>query len=180
MRRQRGFLPLPLIGSFLLSNWKIIVIGLAVAAVAYYIHDCQSTKREFATYKADVVAKGEAFKREQEKLAAYRMQLSDRREAEHAIQVATLEDRYSTAVAGAKRLSRDNASLNGRVRALSEAASKFNCGDGQADLAGRLERLEVGVLGLLKRGDQAITRTITCKAWVLDQLGVPGAGGPAP
>ena len=100
--------------------------------------------------------------------AAVRNGITDKREGEHATAYANLDARYRAALAGL----RDKSRGDGKAQPLSQAASVLACPDRQADVAGRLERLEEGVLGLLERGDKAIARTITCKTWLEDQLKV--------
>jgi len=166
---QKGFIQfLPL----LVSNWKLIAIGLGAAYVAYYIWDCHSTKQEFAQFKANVAAEGRAAQAREAAEALLRTKISDKQEADHATKEAESNAKYLAAVAAAKRLSR-NAAESSRVRALSEAAGSLGCPDRQADAARRLERLEVGVLGLLNRGNSAIIRTETCKEWLDEQAIVP-------
>ena len=110
-------------------------------------------------------------RKERERLdreAAVRNGVTDKREAENAKRYANLDARYRAALVGL----RDKSRSDGKAQPLSQAATLIACPDRQADVAGRLERLEVGVLGLLERGDKAIERTITCRSWLEDQLKV--------
>ena len=100
--------------------------------------------------------------------ALVRNGITDKREAENATVYADLDARYRAALVGL----RDKPRGDGKAQPLSQAAGIIACPDRQADVAGRLERLEVGVLGLLERGDRAIQRTITCRSWLEDQLKV--------
>ena len=113
----------------------------------------------------------EANRKERDRLdreAVLRNGITEKREAENATAYANLDARYRAALIGL----RDKSRSDGKAQPLSQAASILACPDRQADVAGRLERLEVGVLGLLERGDKAIARTITCYNWLNDQAKV--------
>ena len=155
--RQRGFAFLP----FLLGNWQMIAIaGLSLAVGGYYLH-CEHVKKD----RDRIIAQQEAQleKNRQEKIA--RDKITTKQEADHAKRYADISAKYADA---RKRLS----AHSGQAQPLSDAAQSLNCPDRQADLARGLERLESGILALLERGDTAIERTITCKAWLDAQIQV--------
>src|SRR5574340_647470 len=78
------------------------------------------------------------------------------------------KDNLNRAYAANERLRLDAKRSAGSVKTvyLADAASRLNCPDRSADLAGRLEQIEAGNVRLLKRGDEAILRTIACKKYV--------------
>ena len=144
-----------------------LVLGLAILAtlsgIAWKIRESgkDAIRLEWA----------EANRKERDRLdreAVLRNGITEKREAENATAYANLDARYRAALAGL----RDKSRGDGKAQPLSQAASVLACPDRQADVAGRLERLEEGVLGLLERGDKAIARTITCRNWLEDQLKV--------
>ena len=96
--------------------------------------------------------------------ATARDTITAKKEADNAKRYSTLDARYRAAIAGLRKPTGD-----GQAKPLSAAASVLSCPDRSADVAGRLERLEEGILGLLERGDRAIARTITCRDWLNDQ-----------
>ena len=156
MMRQRGFGMI----FYLLAGLAILV---TLSGIAYKIRESgkDAVRLEWA----------EANEKERARLAkeaAIRNTITEKREAENATAYANLDARYRAALVGL----RDKSRSDGKAQPLSASASVIACPDRQADVAGRLERLEEGILGLLERGDRAITRTVTCKAWLEDQLKV--------
>lgn len=154
--RERGF---GLLG-YLLAGLAILA---TLSGIAYSIRESgkDAIRVEWA----------EANRKERERLdreATVRTGITEKREAENATAYAELDARYRAALL---RL-RAKPSGNGEAKPLSQAASVIACPDRQADVAGRLERLEEGILGLLERGDKAIARTVTCKAWLEEQVKV--------
>lgn len=155
MKRQRGQILLYAIAA-------IVILGI-LSGIAYEIRESgkDAIRLEW----------GEANRKQTERNqieAAARNLITDKREAENATNYATLDARYRAALRGLRK----PATGDGAAKPLSQAAGLIACPSGQADVAGRLERLEEGVLGLLERGDRAIARTITCKAWLEDQAKV--------
>lgn len=155
---KRGFISLPLMA------WGAIavVILTLLSGIAYKIRESGK----------DVIRLewSEANAKERERLDRERVErntITDKREAEHATTQATLDARYRAALVGVRK-----PAIDGEAKPLSQAASVIACPDRQADAAGRLERLEEGILGLLERGDKAISRAITCKLWLEDQTKV--------
>ena len=154
---QRGFAFLP----FLLANWQMIAIaGLALIVGGYYLH-CEHVKKD----RDNIIAKQEAQLEKNRQEAITRDNISKQNEADNAKRYAALNAKYADA---RKRLS----AHSGQAESLSAAAAILNCPNRQADLTGGLERLEGGILTLLERGDKAIERTITCRAWIEDQMKV--------
>lgn len=125
-----------------------------------------SEKAAFSAFKAQVDAEGKASEIARQKDISDRKAISNKQEADNAKRYASLDTRYRAALAAA-RVPNSGGSAS---EPLSSAATVLNCPGGQPDLAGRLADLETGILGLLQRGDKAIERTITCKAWLDDQI----------
>lgn len=139
------------------------ILGLAIlmtlSGIAYKIRE--SGKDAIRVEWAAANAAEEARKAEEKK---QRDTLTAKREAENAKAYDKLNARYRAALTGLRQSPGD-----GQAKPLSAAASELACPDRQADAAGRLERLEIGVLGLLERGDKAIVRSETCRAWLTEQ-----------
>ena len=156
MNRQRGFgliayglIVLAVLGTLSGISWKIRESGKDAIRVEW----------------AEANRKQEEANRQE---AAERDKITKTNEADNAKRHANLDARYRAALRGL----RDKSGSDSAAKPLSAAASILACSDRQADAAGRLERLEEGILGLLERGDKAIARTMTCKAWLDEQLTV--------
>lgn len=66
-----------------------------------------------------------------------------------------------------KRLLNDRASAGAsQAGALASSSGRFNCTDRESELAGALERLEIGILPILESRDKAIIRTEACKVYL--------------
>ena len=144
-----------------------LVLGLAILATLSGI----AWKIRESGKDAIRVEWAEENRKERDRLdreALVRNGITDKREAENATAYADLDARYRAVLIGL----RDKSRSDGKAKPLSQAASVLACAPRQADVAGQLERLEEGVLGLLERGDNAIARTITCRNWLEDQLKV--------
>lgn len=147
-----------------LVRW-LAVVGTALTIG--YIKGCadESTKRVALEKRIDA----EKVLRERQLAmdAVLRNKITDRREAEHENAIADLTGKLRAAIAAAG------------VPAVPQGPALNNCPDAQADVAGRLARLEAGVLArLVGPGNEAIVRTMTCREWVIDQGLVPAPGGP--
>lgn len=149
-------------GQILLYAVLALAILATLSGIAWKIRE--SGKDAIRIEWAAANAKEEARKLEEKK---QRDELTAKREADNAKRYATLDARYRAALIGLRQPAGD-----GQAKPLSSAAAELACPDRQADAAGRLERLEIGVLGLLERGDKAITRTMTCQAWLEEQMKV--------
>ena len=149
MIHQRGLAFLPLLA----ANWQLVAIGLLVAAAGAYALHCEHVKKD----RAAIIATMEAQLEKNRQEAITRDNISKQKEADHAKRYAALDRKYAAA-----RLS----AHSGQAESLSAAAAILSCPDRQADVAGGLANLESGILALLERGDRAIERTVTCKAWL--------------
>ena len=151
---------------FIATGWLYLLGAIAVLAmlsgIAYKIRE--SGKDAIRLEWADANRKEKA---RLDREAALRNSITDKREAENATAYADLDARYRAALLGLRK-----PPVNGEAKPLSRAATVLACPDRQADVAGRLERLEEGILGLLERGDKAIRRSITCRDWLQDQIAV--------
>ena len=149
----------------------VFVTGLVVGGSAAWTAQgwrLDASKAEFAVFKAETKAAGEAAEVARQKDISDRKVISIKQEADNAKRYASLDARYRAAVAAA-RMSGNNSSSS-TTESLSSAAAVISRTDRPLDLAGRLAGLEEGILGLLQRGDKAIERTITCKAWIDEQV----------
>lgn len=162
--RAGGFIPLPLAGA-LAAGAIILVMGIGLKIQTSRLHAVQD---EFSAFKTKTKAEGDAAKVDAKRQMDERTSASKQREQENAKRYADLDARY----ADARRRLRDRDPGGGEAKPLSAAAGIAHCPGGQADIAGGLDRLEGGILALLERGDRAITRTETCRAWIADQMTV--------
>ena len=140
----------------------IAILGM-LAGIGYKIRESgkESVRLEWAEANRAEKERQELERQERDKL-------TQKREADHAANISTLDRRYRAALVGVRNQSRPD----GEAPSLSAAAVLIACPDRQADAAERLARLEEGVLGLLERGDRAIVRTETCRAWLTEQQAV--------
>jgi len=153
--------------AFALSNWRLILIGVLVAAVAVQELRVRWIKSEFVTYRAEIERQiAENKVRNAQEVAR---QALNQKEALDALQ-----GRFNALNARYKRL-RDSASPSG-VPALSSAAPVLSAcpGDvGKPDsLAGRLEQMESAVLGILEKGDREIAKYV--ELWRLQKRNADG------
>ena len=159
-----------------LGSWVVyavvFAVGVGVGAVPAW--EYQSAKREavqakFDGFVAQTKAQGEAAEAARLKDIADRNEISKRKEQDHEKRIQTLDAKYAAALTAARRVLPAN-TLGRETQPLSSAATVISCPDRQADIAGGLADLEVGVLGLLKRGETAIERTALCKEWIDEQV----------
>ena len=143
----------------------VIALGVGVKVQTARLDSCKATA---AAFQAITKAEGQAAEKARQKDILDRQAISTKQEADNAKRIASLDLRYRAALATA-RLSGAN-SGSGQAQSLSSAATSISCPDRSGDVAGRLAELETGILGLLERGDKASERTITCKAWIDEQV----------
>ena len=168
MRRQRGVIAT--IWLVTAGGIALTILGLGIA-VKVQTSRLEAVKAEYSNFKAQTIAEGVAAEKARLQDIKNRETISNRKEADHVKRFATQDARYRAAVAAA-RLSSTN-SGSGEAKPLSSASTILSCPDRQPDAARGLEQLEIGVLSLLERGDKAIERTITCKAWIDEQVAKP-------
>ena len=159
MNRQRGMIQMNLIAYGLIA----IAILALLSGIAYKIRESGKDAIRLEWAEAN-----RAEKERQERERETRNTITEKREAENATAYADLDRRYRAALLGV----RVQPGSNPEAPPLSAAAGVIACPDRQADAARRLERLEAGVLGLLERGDRAIVRSETCRAWLGEQMKV--------
>ena len=163
MKYQRGFLPFALYGVIAAG---VVILGLGIA-LKVQSSRLDAVKAEYAGFQAQVKSAGEIAQAQADREKADRAAITKKQEAENAIKYKDLSDKY----AAARRMLNANPG-GGQAKPLSDAAPLISCSDRQADTAGRLERLEAGILNLTERGDKAIQRTIDCRNWLVDQQAV--------
>lgn len=160
LKKQSGFiLPSP---TMLLAG----VLAAACLALAIQTWRLDASQKEHITFVAGVKALGEAAEVARKKDIEDRAVISTKKETDHGQRIATLDAKYRAALI---RL-RDKHPGSGEAKPLSSAATELNCANGQSDITGGLDRLEIGILALLERGDRAIERTVTCKSWIDEQV----------
>ena len=152
-----------------LYKWIAIGAVILLLGIGLKIQTARldAVKKEYAEFVAKVKAIGEAQEAKNKAEEEQRNTISKRKEVDYGKRIKDLSAKY----ADARRLLDAN-SGSSQVGPLSAAASIISCPDRQADTAGRLERLESGVLAILERGDKAIERTIACKGWLDEQTAV--------
>lgn len=155
----------------LLTFWKPIALAVLFGGLlvwgTFYKHRYEAVEREFTGFKATTQALGEIAEKQAAKERLDRDAITKKQEAENATKYNDLSAKY----AAARRMLNANPG-SGQTKSLSDAASIISCPDRQADTAGRLERLEAGILNLIERGDKAIQRTIDCRNWITEQQAV--------
>lgn len=162
----------------MLPNLKLyaalgVAIVIALLSVAVYVQTerLRAVKAEYGAFVAQTKAIGEAAEAKRQQDIKDRAAISAKQESDHVVRYSSLDAKYRAALAVARRVPNAN-SGSSQAKPLSDAAAVISCPDRQADTAGRLERLEVGVLALLDRGNKAIERTVTCKDWIDQQTAV--------
>ena len=157
--RQRGMIPLNLIAYGLIA----LAIIAAMSGIAWKIRESgkDAIRVEWAKANAD-----ERARLERERTT--RNTITEKHEATNATAYADLDRRYRAALLGVRIESRGDT----QAKSLSAAAGIARCPDGSANLAHGLAALEERILGLLERGDRAIARSETCRAWLTEQLKV--------
>lgn len=160
MKRERGLLPL---GPVVYLVAGIAILGI-LSGIAYKIRESGKD-----AVRVEWAEANQQEKERQAREAAVRSDITDKNEATNATKVAILEDRLRRALLIASGVRQPDAKL-GEAAALSAAAAILACPDRQADAARRLGQLEVGVLALLDRGNKAILRSETCRAWLSEQM----------
>lgn len=160
MIRQAGFVLYAALGA-------LLVISLLGIALKVQTARLDASKAKYEAFVTQVKAAGEIAQAKADREKANRKAITASQEKENAKKYNDLSDKY----AAARRLLNSRAG-SGETKPLSAAASIIACPDRQADAAGRLERLEAGILNIIERGDKAILRTIDCKAWLDGQMAI--------
>ncbi len=161
--------------------YEILAVLVALAAFGGYMYyrggvapraERDAAIARFEAFQAQVRQIGLDAEKTRAKDIADRKAISDKKEAYHAKRYAALDARYRLAVTAARVRPGPADPGSGQVQPLSSAAAILGCPDRSADIASRLADLEVGILGLIERGDKAIERTVTCKGWIDEQINV--------
>lgn len=163
-------------GSIIVYAALALAILAGIGALIWWADANIATSAGVRKGETNITAKWEKANRlETERLERERLTrnaITQKQEAADATRYADLDSRYRAALLVSLR--RQPAG-NGQAEPLSAAAGQLACPDRQADAARGLERLEGGVLALLERGDRAIARTETCRAWLTGQMNVAEA-----
>ena len=148
--------------AFALSNWRLILICLLLAAVAVQELRVRWIKSEFATYQAEI-ERQVAENRVKNAQEATRQALN----AKEALDA--LQGRFNALNARYKRL-RDSSSPSG-VPSLSDATGIAQSCPGESGkpspALGQVERLERGIEEILSFGDAEIAKLV--ELWKLQQ-----------
>jgi hypothetical protein len=149
--------------TFLLANWRLVLLAVLVAAVGIQTARLNATKSEFALYKADIqkqVAENAA------KAAQERARMAQN-QSEALGELQTRLDRLNRSY----RVLRDRRSTQSMPSLSSAAPSISSCpGDpSQPDsVARRLDEIEAEVIGALETGDLELGKY--AELWRLQQL----------
>lgn len=164
MVKQRGIMLYGAIAALLVIGGMSIALKIAVARGDKW-------KNAHDTFVAQTESAGKA---RIERLKAERISraaITKQTESEHAKRTQSLNAQLAAAIAAARVRQPDSG--GGGVQPLSAAASSIGCPDRQADIAGRLERFEIGILErIVGRGNAAIERSMFCKEWIDRQTAI--------
>ncbi len=144
--------------ALLLDNWKLVVIGLLIAACAFFKWDAARWEKKYYTFVAETKAVGEV----QERATAAKI-LSDKlskdtADATHAVVVSKLNGTI-------KRLRDEHAGSSLVPAASAGSSSPDIAAFDRTELVGALRRYEEGIERLIAEGDSAIVDLNTAKVW---------------
>ena len=154
--RQSGFITLPFT-AYIAIGASAVILGLS--AYGYWQKSrYEACKAEFAAFQADVRAKGEAAKREADRINAENAKKKEKSDAER------------------KRLVIANSELAGRLRdnagrsSLPEASGNTGIPETacfrRPDLDAAIQRFTTGIAGIVTQGDSAVTDLDLARRWV--------------
>jgi hypothetical protein len=138
--------------SLLLGNWKLVLLGLLVAAVGYLNWRLESCKKGAEEYRISVEALGKAQEMETARIIKEREKAAQ--EAQNALQTRLTD--LASKYAAARRQLRDKPGPES-VPTLASAAPVL-CPGPDAELAGRLADLEGRILALTEAGDRELAK----------------------
>jgi len=172
MKNQRGFTLYLVLGALLVMGAMGFALKVQSSRLASSKAETAAVQVAYDSFVAKTKALGDAAELKARAQEKERAALTKKTEKEHATRTQSLTTQLANAVAAARVRDKPNAGSGG-VPNLSSAASSISCPDRQADIAGRLERLEVGILErLVGRGNAAIERTVFCKEYLDGQAAV--------
>lgn len=156
---QRGFIQLPMLGWAAVAAGVVIAgLGIALKVQSARLESCQS---EYATFKAEVKALGEAAIK-----AAKQREADDKKRKEAADAENAKVRRDMAGVYDAYKRLRDQRAASGFVPAAAPGAVRpdracFN----RAELERTLGVIDAGGAGIAKEGDDARVDLDTAKRW---------------
>lgn len=157
--RQRGFIQLPLLGWAAVAAGMVIAgLGIALKVQSARLESCQN---EYATFKAEVKALGEAAIR-----AAKQRELDDQKRKEQADAENAKTRRDMAGVYDAYKRLRDQRAAGGFLPPAASGSSRPDraCFE-RAELERTLGTIDAGGAGIAKEGDEARIDLDTAKRW---------------
>ena len=146
---------------FLLNYWKYIVMGLLLAACAFYRWDAQRWEKKYYTFVAEVKVIGEAAKKAAKEKEAEDKAKKEKADAENRKSKSDLAGLYA-----AYRSLRDQRTSSSLLpSAAPGAGASETITFDRTGLDNALSGFDKGVTGLLEKGDQAIVDLNTAKSW---------------
>ena len=155
MKSQCGFITLPFT-AYIAIGASAVIIGLSVA-VKVQSSRLASCKQEFAAFQADVKAKGEAAKREADRINHENAKRKEKSDAERK--------RLLTINAGLADWLRDNAGRSSLPEASGNTGSPETACFRRADLDAAIQRFTSGIAGIVTQGDSAVTDLDLARRW---------------
>ena len=150
MRQQRGF-------TLYLALAALLAFGGMAAAIKVQSSRLASCKQEFAAFQADVRAKGEAAKREADRINQENAKRKEKSDAERK--------RLLTINAGLADRLRDNAGRSSLPEASGNTGSTETTCFRRADLDAAIQRFTTGIAGIVTQGDSAVTDLDLARRW---------------
>lgn len=167
-------IPIPAIGSFLVSNWRLVAFGILLAALGiqtWRLGSCQTSYQEFRVSTEAIAraqkAKNEAIREANEKLTQEVVDAKDK-------MLADLSTRYARARRDARRVpvNPGSGSLPAapEAPALASACLTSNPAIGGVDrdkeaLSARLAEVEAALLDLMEKADAEMVKYRQLWAW---------------
>ena len=148
--KQRGF-------TLYIVLAALLAFGGMAAAIKVQSSRLASCRAEFAAFQADVKAKGEAAKREADRINAENAKRKEKSDAERKRLIIA-----NSELAG--RL-RDNASRSSLPQTTSDTGSPETACFRRADLDAAIQRFTLGVSGIVTQGDSALVDLDLAKRW---------------
>ena len=153
--RQRGFITLPFT-AWIAIGASVAILGLSVA-VKVQSSRLASCKQEYADFKADVKAKGEAAIENARKIDSENAKRKEKSDAERK--------RLIIANNGLADRLRDNASRSSLPSTSGTAGIPETACFRRADLDAAIQRFTTGIAGIVTQGDAAVTDLDNAKRW---------------
>ena len=150
MRKQAGFM--------LYGALTALLAFAGVSAYAYWNKSrYEAVKQEFATFKADVKAKGEAAQRESARIDSENAKRKEKSDAERK--------RLIIANNGLADRLRDNAARSSLPETAGNTGIPETACFKRADLDAAIQRFTTGIAGIVTQGDAAVTDLDNARRW---------------